>query len=185
MNVVSFRLIRHSSLALIALWFAGSAFAAEPASSAPPLGLEIDGGNRREIVEGAQPATTQAADGETPQAIGFITTNDAFCYQPDSSRNECYINWRLHSVSAGSDNMRNLRILIGGRLVLHMSAFFQNSLSYQAAMVNPGGFKVVCGPPSGSDPLLGNSYSYQISAMDSNNLSANNYGTVFCPAFSP
>lgn len=154
-----------------------------PADSTPgpALAAELDGENLREIV--AEPGAV--TDAGRDKAIGFITTNDAYCYQPDASRNECFVNWRLHSVSAGADNMTRLRILLAGRLVVNMSGFFQNSMSYQFGMVNPGGFKVVCGAPSGADPLLGASYNYQVSATDSNNQTANNFGSVQCPAFAP
>lgn len=142
---------------------------------------EYDGENKRETLI-APDNNTAAAN---PEAIGSITTNDSFCYQPDTTQNVCYINWRLHSVSSSPDSIRNLKIIIGGKVRLNMQGFFQTSLNYQAAMVSPGGFKVACGPPSVPDPLLGTNYSFQISARDANNIAANNYGTVSCPAFNP
>lgn len=189
MNHVS---IPGMSRAVQALVVAAAMIAGVPVLAAEPvhpgtrvLHFEVDGENLREIVGPAGSGAVKPGEDSPEKAIGSITTNDTFCYQPDPSLNECFVNWRLHSVSAGTDNMRSLRIRLDGRLVLNMQGFFQTSLLYQAAMVNPAGFKVLCGAPSQADPLIGASYSFQITGVDSNNLTANNFGTVNCPAFSP
>jgi hypothetical protein len=48
------------------------------------------------------------------------------------------------------------------------------------------GFKVPCGTlgVSGS-PTLGKAYAYTIRARDSANLGSANYGTAYCPAYTP
>lgn len=155
------------------------------ATELTPLRAEMDGANRREIDRGTSGDTFESDGKVARPKIGFITSEDAFCYQPDSAVNECFINWRYMYVSADPAYMKKLQIQINGRAVLNMAGFFQTSLSYQASMVSPGGFRVVCGPPSVDDPLLGNAYSYTIRAEDTNGLASANYGTIQCPAFSP
>ena len=155
------------------------------ATELTPLRSEMDGANRREVDRG----TSEVMSGNDAKVarpkIGFITSDDAFCFQPDSAVNECFINWRYIYVTADPTYMKKLQIQINGRAVLNMAGFFQTSLSYQASMVSPGGFRVLCGPPSVDDPLLGNAYSYPIRAEDTNGLGSANYGTIQCPAFSP
>lgn len=166
---------------LLSLWVMSPSLATEQT----PLRAEMDGANRREIDRGTSEVTDANDEKVARPKIGFITSEDAFCYQPDSAVNECFINWRYMYVSADPAYMKKLQIQINGRAVLNMAGFFQTSLSYQASMVSPGGFRVVCGPPSVDDPLLGNAYSYTIRAEDTNGLASANYGTIQCPAFSP
>jgi hypothetical protein len=48
------------------------------------------------------------------------------------------------------------------------------------------GVKVSCGNAgAGGNPQLGNAYAYTIRARDSSNLGSANYGTVYCPPFTP
>jgi hypothetical protein len=52
--------------------------------------------------------------------------------------------------------------------------------------MNPCGYKVACGAlGAGGNTILGNAYAYTIRARDSAGLKSANYGTVYCPAFTP
>ena len=69
--------------------------------------------------------------------------------------------------------------------VAHTQGFFQTSMYVPYNMLGQG-FKVPCGKPGdGGDPQLGNAYGYTIRARDSANLGSANYGTVYCPPFTP
>jgi hypothetical protein len=69
--------------------------------------------------------------------------------------------------------------------VAHTQGFFQTSMYVPYSMLGQG-VKVVCGAPgAGGDPQMGKAYGYTIRARDSANLSSANYGTVYCPPFTP
>lgn len=122
---------------------------------------------------------------DTPQ-ISFIDSPTAGCYQPDPAADVCWINWYYLSVSAGPDYMVCLQVTINniGR-VAQYQGFFQTSM-YVPYNMSDRGYRVACGPlGAGGDPALGNAYAYTIRARDSANLGSANYGTVYCPAFTP
>lgn len=121
-----------------------------------------------------------AADAPT---ISFIDSPSAHCYQPAPTQDVCYVAWQSMYVTASPNYMIKLTVDLDGRRVLNVAGFFQQSITIDRSTTGPNGFRVACGPPSATDPLLGNSYSYTIRAQDSANLSSANYGTVTCPAF--
>ncbi|MBK8429861.1 MAG: hypothetical protein IPL28_00590 [Chloroflexi bacterium] len=48
------------------------------------------------------------------------------------------------------------------------------------------GVKVACGAlGAGGNPALGNAYAYTVRARDSAGLGSANYGTAYCPAYTP
>jgi hypothetical protein len=144
------------------------------------INRETQGDNVREI--------TAPPEINTPQQpnIGFIDSPSATCYQPDPGRNECYINWYYLSVSASPNYMITMTAVLNNfGPVAHTQGFFQTSMYVPYNMLGRG-FKVACGAPgAGGDPPLGNAYAYTIRARDSANLSAANYGTVYCPPYKP
>ena len=118
--------------------------------------------------------------------IGFIDSPSATCYQPDPRQDACYINWYYFSVGASPNYMIKMEVMINqfGQ-VARTQGFFQTSMYVPYSMLGDG-FKVTCGPlGAGGDPDWGNAYAYTIRARDSANLNAANYGTVYCPAFTP
>jgi hypothetical protein len=127
-------------------------------------------------------------DGNAPQQpnIGFIDSPSATCYQPDPSQNTCYINWYYMSVSASPNYIITMTTVLNSiGPVAHSQGFFQTSMYIPYNMLGQG-FKVSCGAPGASgDPQLGNAYAYTIRARDSANLGSANYGTVYCPPFTP
>jgi len=144
------------------------------------INRETQGDSVREI--------SAPADSEAPQQpnIGFIDSPSATCYQPDPSQNSCYINWYYMSVDASPNYMITMTAFLNNfGPVAHTQGFFQTSMYVPYNMLGQG-FKVPCGSPgAGGDPQLGNAYAYTIRARDSSNLGSANYGTVYCPPFTP
>jgi hypothetical protein len=143
------------------------------------LSSETQADNTREI--------TAPSDAVPDQPnIGFIDSPTAACVQPDTTRNECIINWYYMSVSADPNYMITMTVKLNDfGYVARYNGFFQTSM-YVPYNMNPGGFKVACGAlGSGGDPLWGKSYTYTIRARDSANLGGGNYGSIYCPAYIP
>jgi hypothetical protein len=154
--------------------------AAGQATDPNVLKREVQGESVREIVA---PST-----GNAPQQpdIGFIDSPSATCYQPDHTQNNCYINWYYLSVDASPNYMITMTAVLNAYgPVAHTQGFFQTSMYVPYNMLGQG-FKVACGSPgAGGNPGLGNAYAYTIRARDSAGLSSANYGTVYCPPFTP
>jgi hypothetical protein len=144
------------------------------------INRETQGDNVREI--------TAPPEINAPQQpnIGFIDSPSATCYQPDPGHNECYVNWYYLSVSASPNYMITMTAILNNfGPVAHTQGFFQTSMYVPYNMLGRG-FKVDCGAlGAGGNPQLGNAYAYTIRARDSANLSSANYGTVYCPAYTP
>ena len=118
--------------------------------------------------------------------IGFIDSPSATCYMPDPSQDSCYINWYYLSVDASPNYMITMTATLNNYgPVAHTQGFFQTSMYVPNNMLGQG-FKVPCGDlGAGGNPQLGNAYAYTIRARDSAGLSSANYGTVYCPPFTP
>ncbi len=139
---------------------------------------EVQGEAVREI-------TAPTENGEQP-LIGFIDSPSSVCYQPDPVVDSCMINWYYLSVDATPNYMITMTVTLNdiGR-VAHVQGFFQNSMYVPYAMFGDG-FQVACGAlGAGGNPNLGNVYPWTIRARDSANLGSANFGTVYCPAYTP
>jgi hypothetical protein len=153
--------------------------------------VQTQGENRREA-SGAPSSgkTTFGAKSPDRPLIGFIDSPSATCYQPDPSRDVCFLNWYYVSVDASPNYMISLWIFLNPNLVSYTGGFFQTSMYVPYNMLGQG-FRVACGPPvvDNTDPMNpwthGNQYAYTIRAKDSSNLKSANYGTATCPAFIP
>ena len=155
---------------VIVLVLGASALAAHAASLLGPVITEEASGNRREI---------ETAHTSEQPAISFIDSPSASCYQPDASRNTCYVTWNYLYVTAGtSQYIISMTVNIDNRLAAYHSGFFQNYMYIPGDMFGRG-FKVTCGPrgPNG----LGKSYAYTLRARETGGLGAANYGSVTCP----
>jgi hypothetical protein len=141
---------------------------------------ENQGENVRQIEAPVGKDSTLAPD------IGFIDSPTAMCIQPDPTLNECRINWYYMSVSADPNYMISMTVMLNEfGFVGNYSGFFQTSM-YVPYNMNGDGFKVPCGALGvGGNPYLGKAYAYTIRARDSSNLRSANYGTVYCPAYTP
>lgn len=163
-----------SRLGLIGLTLAAvalaSALVVRAAGLIGPLIAEEANGNRREV--------EAAAEIDQP-TISFIDSPSATCYQPTSSRNDCYISWSYLYVTAGtSQYIISMTVGIDNQLRAYHSGFFQTSM-YVPSDLYGRGFKVACGPRNRNG--LGNSYAYTLRARETGGLSAANYGNVQCP----
>ena len=135
----------------------------------PLIAQEADG-NRREI---------QAAAEIDQPTISFIDSPSATCYQPDPSRNTCYIQWNyLYVTASTSQYIISMTVSLNNHIVAYHSGFFQTSMYIPSDMLGRG-FKVDCGPRNASG--LGKSYAYTLRARETGGLGAANYGSVICP----
>lgn len=144
------------------------------------LKSEQQGENLREIQ-----APPDSAQPQQPN-IGFIDSPSATCYQPDPGRDQCYLTWYYLSVSASPNYMITMTLTLNNSgPVAHTQGFFQTSMYIPYNMLGEG-FKVACGPlGAGGNPTLGNAYAYTVRARDSAGLASANYGTTYCPAYTP
>lgn len=153
--------------------------ATTPGGAEMILQSETQGENIRQI---------SAPEGEAPREpnISFIDSPSATCYQPDSAVDECYINWYYMSVSASPSYIISMTAEINAiGKVARSAGFFQTSM-YLPYNMAPNGYKVSCGAMgAGGNPYLGNAYAWTIRARDSAGLKSANYGTVYCPAYTP
>ena len=144
------------------------------------INRETQGANAREILAPAQGVAPQQPN------ISFIDSPSATCYQPDPAQNACYINWYYMAVDANPNYMITMTAFLNAfGPVAHVQGFFQTSMYVPYNMLGQG-FRVACGAPgAGGNPSLGNAYAYTIRARDSAALGSANYGTVYCPAYTP
>jgi len=145
------------------------------------LSIETQGENLRKV-EGV----LQTDDPQAP-SISFIDSPSPTCYQPDATRDECYLTWYYISVNAAPAGYMITMTLTLNSIgpVAHTHGFFQPSMYIPYSMLGDG-FKVACGSPgAGGNPTLGNAYGYAIRARDSDGARASNLGTIYCPPFNP
>jgi hypothetical protein len=153
-----------------ALALGASVLAARAAGVIGPLIAQEADGNRREI---------QAATEIDQPTISFIDSPSATCYQPDPSRNMCYIEWTyLYVAASTSQYIISMTVSLDNHIVAYHSGFFQTSMYIPDDMVGHG-FKVACGPRNASG--LGKSYAYTLRARETGGLGAASYGSVTCP----
>jgi len=138
------------------------------------------GENLRVIHAPAEP------DSPDSPSISFIQTLTPFCYQPDTAQDVCYVNFQQHYVdSAPATYMLFMTVTIDSRIRSVYRGFFQNTMYASYDMHTPG-YKVACGEPNASDiPTMGKRYEYTIRAQDSNNATASNFGSLYCPPYIP
>jgi len=153
---------------------AASVLVASAAGVIGPLVVQEADGNRREI----ETAPEAAAQIEQP-TISFIDSPSATCYQPDSSRNTCYIEWNyLYVTASTSQYIISMTVSLDNHLRAYHSGFFQTAMYIPSGMVGRG-FKVACGPRDAIG--LGKTYAYTLRARETSGLGAANYGSVTCP----
>jgi len=141
---------------------------------------EVEGMNRRTIYAPAGEPAPNAPN------IGFIDSPTVACYQPDPGQDACYINWYYLQVNASPNYMIAMTVTLNTiGPVARYGGFFQTSM-YVPFNMHDRGFKVACGAlGAGGQANLGNAYAWTINARDSSNLKAANYGTAYCPAYTP
>lgn len=150
--------------------------------SAPP---EADGDVVRQEVEGTNVRQIEAT-GDEPAAIGFVDSPTPHCYQPNPMEDRCFINWASMDVSAAPTSMRVLTVTIDGvGMVGRYQGYFQEAITVTHEMLG-NGFQVACGAPGAADePQLGHAYEWLIEAEDNGGSSTSNFGTLYCPPYTP
>ncbi len=148
------------------------------------INSESQDGNLRQIT--APEGSDAANDTSNQPQIGFIDSPTAACVQPDTTKDECFINWYYLSVTSDPNYMITMTVGLNDfGFIARYNGFFQTSM-YVPYNMNPQGYRVACGTPgSGGDPYWGKSYGWTIRARDSAGLASANYGTAYCPAYTP
>jgi hypothetical protein len=149
------------------------------------INTESQNDNTRQIT--APEGDQAVASGVDQPLISFIDSPTAACVQPDMTKDECYINWYYMSVSASPANyIISMTVTLNEfGFVSYNSGFFQTSM-YVPFNMNPQGYKVACGAlGDGGNPQLGKAYAWTIRARETGGLRSANYGTVYCPAYTP
>ena len=168
------------ALALFGVIFAAGSQAPERPNQELVVESESQGENLREI--------TAPLGGEAPTQpdIGFIDSPSATCYQPDPTQDDCRINWYYNSVNASPNYMISMTLTINALgMVANTAGFFQTSMYIPYDMFGDG-FRVPCGAlGAGGNASLGAAYAWTARARDSAGLKSANYGTVYCPAYTP
>lgn len=156
----------------------GQSTGGETVPGAP--GRESQGENIREVT------LPEGGNAPAEPAISFIDSPSAVCYQPDKTEDVCFLNWYYLSVSASPNYMITMTLTLSEfGPIAHVQGFFQTSMYVPYEMFQDG-FKVACGAAgSGGKPDLGRAYGYTVRARDSAGLSSANYGTAYCPPFTP
>jgi hypothetical protein len=141
---------------------------------------EVQGDSVREVT------VPQGVDAPEVPNIGFIDSPSATCYQPDYTQDKCYIDWYYLAVDASPNYMITMTVWLNAYgPVVQTHGFFQTSMYVPYNMLGQG-FSVPCGAlGAGGHPSFGSAYAYTIRARDSANLGSANYGTVYCPAYTP
>ena len=148
------------------------------------INTESQEDNTRQI---SAPEGTLLESGASGQPlISFIDSPTVACVQPDTTKNECFINWYYMAVSADPNYIISMTVTLNDfGFVSRYNGFFQTSM-YVPNTMNPQGFQVLCGAPGSSgDPKWGKSYAYTLRARDSAGLKSANYGSATCPAYTP
>lgn len=122
------------------------------------------------------------------RAISFINSPSPYCRKV--TKGQCRISFARVTVDGAPNQMRDLWILVDGKLVFHASGFFQSTMDLEPAALGEGAL-VKCGkrgatPPPDPTPtpdlVYGNAYGFEIYARDTAGLTSSNRGTVVCPA---
>jgi hypothetical protein len=148
------------------------------------INSESQDGNIRQIT--APEGTVPETGGSNQPQIGFIDSPTVACVQPDTTKDECFINWYYMSVNSDPNNIITMTVQLNDfGFVARYNGFFQTSM-YVPYNMNPQGYRVACGTPgSGGDPYWGKAYGWTIRARDSVGSASANYGTAYCPAYTP
>jgi hypothetical protein len=172
-----------AGLALVAIVFGAlqAASSRSLAASAGPqiLEEEVLGDTRREI------SADPGAAPDQPE-ISFIDSPTAACYQPNPNQDTCYVNWYYMYVDASPSYMVSMTLQLNAiGFVGRYNGFFQTSM-YVPYNMHGQGFRVPCGAlGAGGHPQFGNAYAYTIRARATDGFGSANYGTLYCPAYTP
>jgi hypothetical protein len=135
-------------------------------------------------------AGSTSLDPSSPDALTSFTISNPYCYQPDPTLDQCYINFRFIQATdnqSAAPYMTWLTITITGKTRYSATAFFEGTISYSYNMV-PDGLKVPCGAPNsgGAGDLYGQVYGVKVTPLDSSrNPMSTDIANLTCPAYAP
>ena len=149
----------------------------DPPGDLRVAGREVEGENVRQVLGPA---------GVAQPSLSFINSPTPYCFQPNPTMDECYVNWASMSVSASPASMKVMTLTIDAvGIVARYQGFFQEAMTVTHEM-NGMGFQVACGAPgAGGQAQLGASYDWIIKAEDINGVTTSNSGTLYCPPHNP
>lgn len=136
------------------------------------------------------PAGSTNPNLNSPNSLTSFTVSNPYCYQPDPSANQCYINFRLIQAIGNQSSAPYLTWLvfsINGKNRFSATNFFESTITYVYNMA-PVGFKVPCGAPNsgGAGNQYGLIYSVTITPLDTNRTAMNtDVAKITCPAYAP
>jgi hypothetical protein len=140
--------------------------------------------------EQAGPAGSISLDPNSPDALTSFTISNPYCYQPDPSVDQCYINFRFIQATDNQSSapyMTWLTINISGKTRFSATAFFEGTITYSYSMI-PDGLKVPCGAPNagGAGNQYGFVYGVVVTPLDSSrNPMSTDIANATCPAYAP
>ena len=125
-----------------------------------------------------------------PQSLASKVLSNPYCYQPNPSVDQCFINIRYYQATDNGTSapyMLHAKISINNKARANENLFFENNLYYSYDMT-PGGFQVPCGAPNaggqGSD--YGNLYLVKVEPIDTTGVSMGyDQASLLCPAYAP
>jgi hypothetical protein len=136
------------------------------------------------------PAGSVNLNPSSPNALTAFSISNPYCYLPDPSVNQCYINFRFIQATdnqSAAPYMTWLTFSISGKTRYSSTAFFEGTITFTYDMV-PGGIKVPCGAPNagGAGNQYGFVYSATITPLDSSrNPMSTDIANITCPAYAP
>ncbi len=123
-------------------------------------------------------------------ALTSFTVSNPYCYQPDPSADQCYINFRFIQATDNQSSppyMTWLAVTISGKKRYNATAFFEGTITYSYDQI-PNGLAVACGAPNAGSAgtQFGNVYGVTIQPLDSSrNPMSTDIANVTCPAYAP
>ena len=112
-----------------------------------------------------------------------LTLSNPTCQQAKSNTGSCYINLRTLSASSDDPTFGHVEISIDGKVRAYYSAFFEDSINTEYAMLGPG-LQVTCGlPNAGGDPQNGNIYPVVVTVFLADVPALTDTANVTCPAY--
>ncbi len=125
-----------------------------------------------------------------PDALTYKLLSNPYCYQPNPSVDQCFINIRYYQATDNGTSapyMLHAAISINGKVRANENLFFENNIYYSYDMA-PTGFQVPCGAPNagggGSD--YGNVYLVKVEPIDSTGAGMGfDQASLLCPAYAP
>lgn len=167
-------------LALVGLSLLGRPAAAQEGS--PTSTPEPD------LQQFSSPGDIQSSVGSN--SITFQQLSNPYCFQPDPSRNACFINIRYYQVSDNGTTapyMVGVNVYINSKLRVRENVFFENTIYFSNDLV-PGGLQVACGAPNsgGAGAAYGLAYLVKVEPVDGGGSPMGyNQSTLLCPAYAP